>query len=130
MSASKVFPPPANLFNARQRRLPGLRQGGMRPPRAKMRQLVAYSLLVDTARSLQPRERVAEVTEGTLQSASNHLLARTGLNAETLLALMAGFPTLQKAVSEVTANFARDPEILDRKLAELEAHWLSLRQQD
>lgn len=113
-------------FQSRPRRLPGYRFGALRLPRQAFRRLVATALLVATIDDDNPRAHIAEIAASTPQSASNYLTAKGGLNGETLISLMMGFPVLQRAVIEVIQNYATDPEILDRKLAELEATWLSL----
>lgn len=107
--------------------LPGMGWGGLRADPILMRRLVAAAVAIDTANDARPREKIAHVTRGTLQGASNILRARTGLNWMTVFQLMCGFPVLQQAVIEVVRRYAADPEILDRKVAELEATWRSLR---
>jgi hypothetical protein len=121
---------PTQGQSVRQLQLPGIGWGGLRPDPVLMRRLVAVAVSIDTANEDKPRERVAHVTRGTLQGASNIMLGRTGLHDVTLFSLLCGFPTLQANYLEIIRSYARDPEILQRKVAELEAHWRSLRSAD
>lgn len=134
MTALKKFPASSNNFSGAavppDRAAPPARlrrAGRLRWPQAKMMRLVSLGLAIDTFGAGRPAARVADVTGETPQSAGNHLRAQGGINGAALIALLGGFPTLQRHAFEVIQNYARDPEILDRKLAELEAHWRGLR---